>query len=65
LAVFAQTSDSQLHITALVGTPDGKTVLRSEISGAAAEVESLSAKIAEDLLHQGADQIIAALAVVD
>ena len=65
LAVFAQTSDSQLHIAGLVGTPDGKTVLRSEISGEAAQVESLSAKVAQDLLHQGADQIIAALAVVD
>jgi len=40
-------------------------VLRSEISGEAAQVESLSAKVAQDLLHQGADQIIAALAVVD
>jgi len=62
LAVFAQTSDSQLHIMGLVGTPDGQTVLRSEISGEAAEVESLSAKLAQDLLHQGADQIITSLA---
>ena len=61
LAVFAQTSDSQLHIMGLVGTPDGQTVLRSEISGEAAEVESLSSKLAQDLLHQGADQIIASL----
>ena len=65
LAVFAQTSNSHLHIMALVGTPDGQTVFRSEISGEAAEVESLSAKLAQDLLHQGADQIIAALTVID
>ncbi len=65
LAVFAQTGDSQLHITGLVGTPDGQTVLRSEISGEAAQVESLSTKVAQDLLHQGADQIIASLAVID
>jgi hydroxymethylbilane synthase len=65
LAVFAQIRDSQLHITGLIGTPDGKTVLRSEIAGDAVQVESLSEKIAQDLLHQGADQIIAALAVVD
>jgi hydroxymethylbilane synthase len=65
LAVFAQTSDKQLHITGLVGTPDGQTVLRSEISGEAAQVKSLSAKVAEDLLRQGADQIIASLAVID
>ena len=65
LAVFAQISDSQLHITGLVGTPDGQTVLRSEISGEADQVKSLSAKIAQDLLHQGADQIITSLAVID
>ncbi len=65
LAVFAQTSNSQLQIMGLVGTPDGQTVLRSEISGEAAEVESLSAKLAQDLLHQGADQIIASLTVID
>lgn len=62
LAVFAQTSDSQLHIMGLVGTPDGQTVLRSEISGEAAQVENLSAKLAQNLLHLGADQIIASLA---
>jgi len=42
LAVFAQTSDSQIHISGLVGTPDGLTVLRSEISGEAAQVENLT-----------------------
>ena len=62
LAVFAQTSGSQLQIAGLIGTPDGQTVLRSEISGEATEVESLSAKVAEELLLQGADKIIASLA---
>lgn len=65
LAVFAQSSGRQLHIAGLVGTPDGKTVLRSEISGEADQVESLSVKLAQDLLRQGADQIIAVLAVID
>ncbi len=65
LAVFAQTSGSQLQITGLVGTPDGKTVLRSEISGESVQVAKLAEKIAQDLLRQGADQIIAALAMID
>ena len=65
LAVFAQTSDSQLHIMGLVGTPDGQTVLRSEFSGEVAQVDSLCTKVAQDLLHQGADQIIASLTVID
>ena len=62
LAVFAEINGTQLQIRSLVGTPDGQTVLRSEISGDAENVASLSAKIAEDLLGQGADQIIASLA---
>jgi hydroxymethylbilane synthase len=62
LAVFAEINDEQLQIRSLVGTPDGQTVLRSKISGEAQNVTSLSAKIAEDLLAQGADQIIASLA---
>jgi hydroxymethylbilane synthase len=62
LAVFAEINDEQLQIRSLVGTPDGQTVLRSKISGEAQNVASLSAKIAEDLLAQGADQIIASLA---
>ena len=60
LAVFAQTSGSQLHLAAQIGTPDGQTVLRSEIFGEAAQVERLSANVAQDLRDQGADQIIAA-----
>ena len=62
LAVFAEINGTQLQIRSLVGTPDGQTVLRSEISGDAENVASLSAKIAGDLLGQGADQIIASLA---
>ena len=63
LAVYAVIENGRLHISALVGTPDGLTVLRSEVEGDPAEVESLSAKVAQDLLEQGADKIIAALGV--
>ncbi len=65
LAVFAQIHDRELRLSGLVGTPDGVTMLRSEITGEVGEVESLSAKIAQDLLRQGADQIIASLAVIN
>jgi hydroxymethylbilane synthase len=61
LAVFAQVKKSQIHISGLVGTPDGLTVLRSEISGEIDQIENLSTKLAEELIHQGADQIIASL----
>jgi len=61
LAVFARMQDARLHISALVGTPDGKSVLRSDIQGAADEVDALSSTVALDLLGQGADKIISAL----
>lgn len=58
LAVYAELSGGRLKISGLVGTPDGQTVLRSEITGESGQVESLSTQVAEDLLRQGADQII-------
>jgi hydroxymethylbilane synthase len=48
LAVYAVMNNGRLQITGLGGTPP-------------AEVESLSAKVAEDLLSRGADKIIASL----
>ena len=62
LAAFAEIAGTRVHIRGLVGTPDGQTVLRSEITGETENVVGLSAKIAGDLLNQGADKIIASLA---
>jgi hydroxymethylbilane synthase len=61
LAVFATTKSSHLQVTGLVGTPDGLSVLRSEAEGYSSEVDYLAARVAEHLLEQGADQIIASL----
>jgi hydroxymethylbilane synthase len=61
LAVFATTTSSHLQVTGLVGTPDGLSVLRSEAEGYSSEVDYLAARVAEHLLEQGADQIIASL----
>jgi hydroxymethylbilane synthase len=62
LAVFATLDNGRLGISGLVGTPDGGSVLRADGSGPAEDVETLSAAVAEDLLGQGAAEIIAALA---
>ncbi len=61
LAVYAVLKESRLNITGLVGTPDGLTVLRSQAEGYPTEVNYLSARVAEQLLEQGADKIIASL----
>ena len=61
LAVYAVVQENRLHVTGLVGTPDGLSVLRSEAEGEPSRVDDLSATVAEQLLEQGADKIIASL----
>jgi hydroxymethylbilane synthase len=61
LAVYCTVKDSHLQVTGLVGTPDGLRVLRSEAEGYSSEVDYLAARVAEHLLEQGADQIIASM----
>jgi hydroxymethylbilane synthase len=55
----------KLSVTGLVGTPDGATVLRSERHGAAADVDTVAASVASDLIGQGAGDIIARLGQAD
>ncbi len=62
LAVYARLEAQQLALDALVGTADGKRILRSSRRGAPALGLELAQELAEDLLRQGADQIIAGLA---
>jgi hydroxymethylbilane synthase len=59
LAVFARVESGQMYIDALVGTIDGKTMLRSSRCGESADALALASAVAADLLHQGADLIIA------
>ncbi|GAB0150262.1 hydroxymethylbilane synthase [Marichromatium gracile] len=51
----------QLTLKGLVGTTDGKRILRAEASGPRAEAEAIGLRVAEDLLGQGAGEILAAL----
>ena len=61
LAVFADLDGERIELSALVGTPDGATVVRSTRAGRVAEVDALAAAVSEDLLKQGAGEIIAGL----
>jgi hydroxymethylbilane synthase len=49
-----------LRIVGLCGMPDGTKILRAEASGAARDAEALGHRLADDLLAQGADRILAA-----
>ena len=48
-----------LWLRALVGTPDGSRVLRAEGRGSVDEPEALGIRVAEQLLEQGAGDILA------
>jgi hydroxymethylbilane synthase len=49
-----------LRIVGLCGMPDGSKLLRAEHTGPAADAEQLGQRLADDLLAQGADRILAA-----
>lgn len=59
IGCLAQLQADQLQIQALVGSLDGKTILRSQISGPASAAEQLGTELAHQLLAQGADKILA------
>lgn len=59
LAGYA-TGDDTLELSALVGEPDGSTILREVRSGPASDAEALGTEVAEALLARGAGDIIAA-----
>ncbi|MFO0253916.1 MAG: hydroxymethylbilane synthase [Betaproteobacteria bacterium] len=62
IAGYAEIAGGDLHLRALVGSPDGRQVLRGECRGAPAAAETLGATLAADLRARGAADILAALA---
>ncbi len=58
IASYAMLDNNTLHLQALVGEPDGSKIIESDISGNRNEAEQLGAKLAEDLLAQGAKEIL-------
>jgi hydroxymethylbilane synthase len=61
LAVFAEVDGDEFRISAMVGVPDGSKLVRAGKSGPSHEADRLSAEVANDLIGQGADRIIAML----
>ncbi len=58
IAAFAQTTGAKLQIDGLVGTIDGKRILRERVEGRLEEAESLGTKLADILLSKGAKEIL-------
>ena len=58
---FAELQGDQLHLRGMVGSPDGKQLLHAQGSGHINEAEQIGILVAEQLLEQGAGEILSAL----
>lgn len=60
VAAYAEFAKDQLDLRGLVGSLDGKTLVRARRQAPVAEAERLGEQVAQDLLQQGAAQILRA-----
>jgi len=63
LGGYAQLQNGKLRMRGFVASPDGKRMMQSEMIGDISDPETLGNKIADDLLEQGAGEILAELAL--
>ncbi|OGW15764.1 MAG: hydroxymethylbilane synthase [Nitrospinae bacterium RIFCSPLOWO2_12_FULL_47_7] len=59
IAAYATLADNQLTLNALVGSPDGKQILRSNKIGLSQNAESIGNSLGKELLGLGAGKILA------
>ena len=64
LGGFAQIKDSQLVLRGFVADLEGKRFVQATMRGAPHEGEKIGIALAEDLLAQGADEILAELGII-
>ncbi|GMR18442.1 MAG: hydroxymethylbilane synthase [Gammaproteobacteria bacterium] len=53
--------NNELHLRGLVGKPDGSKIIRAEVTGPVSEHVALGMQLAEELLSQGAREILDSL----
>ncbi len=63
IAGYAEITGQYLHIRGLIGYPDGTKILRAEATGDVSDAELLGTQVAEDLLAQGAGDILKSLGI--
>lgn len=61
LGAFAEKTNDRLRLRALVASPDGKRIARSECEGPASEPEALGARVADELRSRGAAEILSSI----
>jgi hydroxymethylbilane synthase len=58
IACYGQVKDGKLMLSGLVGSVDGKRIVKDSIEGEPEKAEKLGVTLAERLLSQGADVIL-------
>ncbi|MPS62598.1 MAG: hydroxymethylbilane synthase [Acinetobacter sp.] len=61
IAGYATLQDGKIHIEGRVGSPDGQTLLRAELTDEAHNAQQLGENLARNLLEQGAGDLLKAL----
>ncbi|MCV2886183.1 hydroxymethylbilane synthase [Aestuariibacter sp. AA17] len=61
IAGYATLDGNNITLTALVGSPDGKTIIKHEASAPTSHAQQLGEDVADVLLKQGAKPLLAAL----
>ncbi|MBA3988691.1 MAG: hydroxymethylbilane synthase [Idiomarina sp.] len=61
IGAFAQLQGEQVFLRGLVGSTDGKLIIRGEQTGSQSDPEAIGIALAEDLLARGAGDILAAV----
>ncbi len=59
VAAFGETDDSTLNLRAMVASPDGRKIIRKQVSGPADDPETLGISLANKLLDMGAGKLLA------
>lgn len=65
LAAYAEVADNNVFIRGLVAEPDGSVIMRAQATGPVAEADQLGQGVAQNLISQGADKILARLLSTD
>lgn len=65
LAAYAQISDGDITVRALVAEPDGTVVLRAQATGPVADAQRLGEQAATELMDKGAREILSRLLATD
>lgn len=58
IAAYATLNDNKINLKALVGSPDGKQILKSEKNGLSQNAESIGDGLGKELLSMGAGKIL-------